>query len=304
MAQGESRPTGSRIVKETEMVQIDDRVQRTHPASDTYAMGRTDHEEQRLRHQAARHTAPTRQLFTAAGIGPGMRVLDLGSGAGDVALVAAELVGPAGRVVGVDMNPAILETARRRATEAGHANVTFLAGNLSDLRPEGAIDALIGRAILLHLPDPAAVLRRLVPYLRPRGVAAFYEPDLTVPQMSYPPSPTADQVNGWVRAALAYAGVTMNTGMRLHQIFLEAGLEAPQMTIYARMGGSRAFVEEFAAGATENIRSLLPMLIKGGIATEQEIDIESLAARYRDDVLQRGSVIRSAFWMGAWAHAA
>jgi precorrin-6B methylase 2 len=286
------------------MVQTQGRVEVVPPASDTYAMGRTEHEEQRLLRQAARHADSTRQLLAAAGIGPGMTVLDLGSGAGDVAMLAAELVGPAGRVVGVDMNSAILETARRRAAAAGHANVSFVAGDLGEFLPDGAVDALVGRAILLHLPEPAAVLRRLVPFLRPGGVAAFYEPDLTVPQFSYPPSPIADRVNGWVRAALAHAGVTMNTGMRLHQTFLGAGLEAPQMTVYARVGGSRAFIEELAAGATENVRSLLPVMLDAGIATEQEVEIETLAARYGADALQRGSVIRSSFWMGAWAHKA
>ena len=76
------------------------------PNDDTYAMGRTEAEEQRLQRQAALYAPATRRLFEAAGIGPGMKVLDLGSGAGDVALLAAELVGPTGHVVGVDMNPA------------------------------------------------------------------------------------------------------------------------------------------------------------------------------------------------------
>ena len=62
-----------------------------------------------------------------------MRVLDIGSGAGDVALVAAELVGPEGEVVGVDMNPEILETARDRVRQAGHRNVKFLAGDVHTL---------------------------------------------------------------------------------------------------------------------------------------------------------------------------
>jgi tRNA A58 N-methylase Trm61 len=93
---------------------------------DTYAMGRTEAEERRLQLQAALHEPDTRRLFEAAGIGAGMKVLDLGSGAGDTAMLAAEMVGPTGRVVGVDMNATILETARRRALEAGHANITFL----------------------------------------------------------------------------------------------------------------------------------------------------------------------------------
>ena len=90
------------------------------PASgDTgYALGRSGAEEQRLQRQAMFLAPVTRRLFAAAGIGPGMKVLDIGSGAGDVALLAAERVGLHGRVIGVDMHPALVETARRRATRA------------------------------------------------------------------------------------------------------------------------------------------------------------------------------------------
>jgi hypothetical protein len=111
-------------------------------------------------------------------------------------------------------------------------------------------------------------------------------------------------VSGWQIAALAHAGVNVFTGMRLHQTYLDAGLSAPEMMLYGRVGGSRAFIEGFTAGAAETVRSLLPVLIKAGITSEQEVGIDTLAARYRDDLLERGSVIRAVLFMGAWAHKA
>lgn len=269
---------------------------------DAYAMGRTEHEERRLQRQAAIHAGHTRRLLTAAGIGPGMTVLDLGSGAGDLALLAAEVVGPTGRVLGVDMNPQILETARRRA--AGHANVTFAAGDLRDFVPDGAVDALVGRLILCHLPDPAAVLRRLVPHLRPAGVAAFYDLDFTSPRLAHPPSPLADRVYDWMKTALASAGVNVYAGTRMHQIFLDAGLAAPRMDLCSLIGGSPAFIEELTAYEADTVRTLLPLLLKGGIATEQEVEIETLAARYRDELVRLGSVVCCPLFVGAWAHPA
>jgi SAM-dependent methyltransferase len=266
---------------------------------DAYAMGRTEHEARRLQRQAAIHAGHTRRLLAAAGIGPGMTVLDLGSGAGDLALLAAEAVGPTGHVLGVDMNPQILETARRRA--AGRANVTFVAGDLRDFVPDGAVDALVGRLILCHLPDPVAVLRRLVPYLRPGGVAAFYDLDFTAPRLARPPSPLADRVFGWMQAALASAGVDVYAGTSLHRIFLDAGLAAPRMDLYALIGGSPDVIEELAAYEAETVRTLLPLLIKAGIATEQEVGIETLAARYRDELVQLGSVVCCPLFVGAWA---
>jgi SAM-dependent methyltransferase len=69
----------------------------------TYVAGRSEGEARRLVRQAELFEQPTRRLFEDAGITTGMKVLDLGSGAGDVAFLAAELVGPTGRVVGVDL---------------------------------------------------------------------------------------------------------------------------------------------------------------------------------------------------------
>ena len=93
---------------------------------DTYILGRGEAETWHLIGQARFHDPFTRRLLEKAALKEGMRVLDGGSGAGDVALLAAELVGPRGGVMGVDQNPAILEVARKRAREVGLVNVTFL----------------------------------------------------------------------------------------------------------------------------------------------------------------------------------
>ena len=84
--------------------------------SDTYPLGRSEAETRRLVLQNQIFGPLTRQFLQAAGINRGMKVLDLGSGAGDVAMLLADLVGPEGEVVGVDMNADILETARARVS--------------------------------------------------------------------------------------------------------------------------------------------------------------------------------------------
>ena len=134
-----------------------------------YTMGRSDEETERLIEQSRLLRPITERFLRSAGLARGMRVLDIGSGAGDVALVAAELVGPEGEVVGVDMNPEILETARHRVRQSGHRNVKFLAGDVHTLDTGGDFDALIGRLVLMYLPDPVATLKQLVTRLRPRG---------------------------------------------------------------------------------------------------------------------------------------
>src|SRR5437899_191130 len=90
-----------------------------------YALGSTEAEHERLIRQAARLSPLTERLFWEAGIGPGQRVLDLGSGVGDVAILAANLVGPSGEVVGIERDPHSIARARSRVAEAGLRNVSF-----------------------------------------------------------------------------------------------------------------------------------------------------------------------------------
>src|SRR3954453_12686006 len=90
-----------------------------------YALGHSADEIARLEKQAQLRDPSTRWLLAEAGIGTGMKVLDVGSGAGDVAFLAADLVGPSGTVVGVDANPAVLERARERVRATERANIAF-----------------------------------------------------------------------------------------------------------------------------------------------------------------------------------
>jgi len=90
-----------------------------------YALGCTNAEQQRLIRQAARVAPITERLFREAGIGAGQRVLDLGSGMGDVAMLVARLVGPSGEVVGVERDASSIARATARVAEAKLRNVTF-----------------------------------------------------------------------------------------------------------------------------------------------------------------------------------
>lgn len=86
-------------------------------AHDQYALGRTPQEYARLARQAEIMKPLTRRLFADAGIRAGMTVLDLGSGAGDVAMLLAEMVSPEGRVIGLDLDHGAMQHARERAVE-------------------------------------------------------------------------------------------------------------------------------------------------------------------------------------------
>src|SRR4051794_3135721 len=142
-----------------------------------YALRRSPEEYQRLGEQAAFLGATTERLFRAAGLGRGMRVLDVGSGAGDVAVLVAELVGPEGEVLGVETDGAALETARGRVQGLGLGNVTLVEGDARTVALEGEFDAVVGRLVLMYMADPIDALRRLVRWVRPGGVVSFQEFD-------------------------------------------------------------------------------------------------------------------------------
>src|SRR4029077_19830530 len=98
-----------------------------------YALGYTNAEHERLTRQAALIAPITERLFREAGIGLGQRVLDIGSGVGDVAMLAARLVGPSGKVVGVERDPKSIAKARARVAAEGLRNVSFTQADLSQI---------------------------------------------------------------------------------------------------------------------------------------------------------------------------
>jgi arsenite methyltransferase len=114
--------------------------------------------------------AGTGNPFSLGELRPGERVVDLGSGAGIDSLIAAKKVGPEGRVIGVDMTPAMLEKARQAAEEAGLSNVEFREGYAEELPvADGWADVVISNGALNLMPDKAAALQEMARVLGPDG---------------------------------------------------------------------------------------------------------------------------------------
>ncbi|HET7270931.1 MAG TPA: methyltransferase domain-containing protein [Rubrobacter sp.] len=114
--------------------------------------------------------AGTGNPFSLGELRPGERVVDLGSGAGIDSLIAAKKVGPEGRVIGVDMTPAMLEKARLAARQAGLTNVEFREGYAEALPvDDGWADVFISNGVLNLVPDKAAALQEIGRVLGPDG---------------------------------------------------------------------------------------------------------------------------------------
>ena len=135
-----------------------------------YELGHSDRELKRLRLQAKLIDPFTRQFYRDAGLEQGMRVLDVGSGGGDAALLAAELVGDRGEVVGVDTAPAAVSAAQARIKALERRNISFRHGDLDRLEFSETFDAAVGRYVLMFNRDPAAMLKSVARFVRPGSV--------------------------------------------------------------------------------------------------------------------------------------
>jgi SAM-dependent methyltransferase len=231
-----------------------------------------------------------------------MKVLDIGSGAGDVSFLVAELVGPTGCVVGVDMNPEVVTAAGARADHAGWTNVSFMAGDIRDVEVDRDFDAVVGRLVLMYSSDPAATLRSALRHVRQDGVAAFQEMNVGTPVWSEPPSELHQLLGRCMREAFACGGVEMAMGTRLAEVFISAGLEPPHLCTDAIIGTGGDWVQRFASAFGAGIiRSVLPTVLEFGIATESELDLDSFDKRYCEEVIRQGSVVQWIPFVGAWA---
>jgi SAM-dependent methyltransferase len=263
-----------------------------------YALGHSSRELDRLTFQASVFAPFTRHLFTQAGIEPGMRVLDVGSGAGDVSFLAADLVGEGGHVVGVDRSEAAVQRATARAIRRNHPNVTFVVGDPAAMSFDQPFDAIVGRFVLMYQDDPVWSLRQITKHLRANGLVVFQEVDTSACR-SLPAVSAFDEAASWLAEALRGSGARPELGLEMHSLFLDCGLPAPDMRIDAVVSGApESPVFKLLA---EAVRSLVPTLHKLKIASPAYIQIESLADRIREQVVARRAVAVSYGLVGAWA---
>ena len=262
-----------------------------------YVLGPAVNEFERLIRQAAFFGDLTQHTLKQAGLAPGMRVLDVGCGAGDVSLLAASMVGPSGSVTGVDMNADTVQFARSRIECASIPNISFEAGDITTLSYHADFDAVIGRLVLLYLGDQVAGVKAFRRYVKPGGLIYFQE--FCVPGvMSEPLVPTYQQARHYIEETFARAKIPLYTGMHLTRIYREAGLPAPAQLGMSRVeSGPDSAAYEYMA---QTVRSLMPLIEKTGVATAAEIQIDTLAARMREEVVALNATIHLPELIAAW----
>jgi ubiquinone/menaquinone biosynthesis C-methylase UbiE len=264
-----------------------------------YMLGHSQHEIRRLMRQAAILRPFTERLLRNAEMEPGMRVLDLGCGAGDVSMLAAELVGPSGSVIGIDRSPEVIALARRRAQAAGMPQITFRDVPLDAFSDPGCFDCVIGRYVLVHQSDPVDFLRSAARLVRPGGVIALHEIDLAGNYNSRPRVWRWDAAGHLVLAALQERLPHYDAANRLIEHFSDAGLPIPNLHREIPVSGD-ANSPHFEWLA-DTMGSVWPQLVEMGIATEKAISTETLVTKLRSAVVGARSQIESPPQVCAWA---
>jgi ubiquinone/menaquinone biosynthesis C-methylase UbiE len=266
-----------------------------------YVLGNEPEELARLDRQAAAIDGASRLLLQAAGLGPGMRVLDLGTGPGHVARLAAALVAPQGTVVGIDRSPSALAVARRRAEDAGETRVSFVEGDVTQWVAPEPFDAVIGRLVLFHVADPVAVVRHHIQNLGEGGLFVALDFDIGAAR-SEPSVPILADAVRWILEAFTAAGASPRIGARLAVILEAAGLRN------VATHGVQAYLQPHdpsgAALVAGVVRSLAPVILARGIATSEQLQLDTLQSRLMAEIRDAGAVVLPPTVVGAWGRSA
>jgi len=262
-----------------------------------YVLGVSEQERQRLRAQGDAVGPMTERFLVQAGIGSGMRVLDVGCGTGDVSILAARLVGAEGEVLGIDREPRMVATARDRAAADEIPGLSFVEGDFREVGSKhGVFDAVVGRLVLMYQADPVDAVRRVAECVRPGGVIFFQEYDSTVPATSLAPLPLHERVRSWIWSTLERSGADIHLGFKLYSVLTKAGLSGPEVR-------AEAIVQTPSTRypTVPLVRVLLPRMIEYGIATADDVDVETLEERLVEERRKVGTAYLGQVVFGAWA---
>ncbi len=249
-------------------------------ASSPYPLGRSPVETERLRRQAEELEPQSVALLDRVDRPLGASAIDLGCGPAGVLALLAELVGPSGRVVGLDNDPTHVDLAREFARERGLTQVEIVQADASQTGlPSDSFDLVHARTLLINLIDPAEAVAEMARLARPGGHVLLQEPDTTV-RICYPPHPAWAQMAELFQTVVERDGADSSIGRQLPTLlreagFVDIGVEA-RADIYPPGHTRRAILPDL-------VQSLRPIILEQGLLTQTELDALDRAVRTHID---------------------
>ena len=241
-----------------------------------YALGSSPGESARLQRQADELAFDSRDLLDRVGLRPGHSVIDLGCGPRGILDMLAGRVAPAGRVVGLDADPAHTAMAAEFAAGRGLSGVEIITADARRTGlASGSFDLVHARTLLVNLPDPANVAAEMVRLARPGGWVASMEPD-TEHSRCHPPHPAFDRLCDIFMVAFRRNGADPWIGLRVPELLRQAGLEDVQVEARVQVyppGNSRRTIRP------DLVRAMRPQVLDMGLASAAELDELDTAAR-------------------------
>ena len=205
------------------------------------------------------------------------------------------LIGTNGLVVGLDQSADVLHEARRRA--GNDARIVFTQGDVTSWRDAEPFDVIVGRLLLFHVADPVAVVRHHVAALRPAGQFIAIDFDIGSARTE-PAVPLLKEALEWISAAFSAAGASPNIGARLGVILEDAGLTG--VTTFGVQGYIPPRSPAGPALVAGVVRSLEDAIVAHGIATREQVGIETLESRLADALSRANAVLLPPTVAGAW----
>jgi len=241
-----------------------------------YALGSSPGESARLQRQADELADDSAALLDRVGLRPGQSVIDLGCGPRGILDMLAERVAPAGRVVGLDADPAHTAMAAEFAARRGLSGVEIITADArSTGLGTGTFDLVHARTLLINLPDPAGVAAEMLRLARPGGWVASLESDIEYARC-YPPHSAFDRLCEIFTVAFRRNGADPWIGRRVPELFRQAGLENVQAEARVQMYPPRNSRRTIRLDLVRSIRS---HVLEMNLASAAELDELDTAAR-------------------------
>ncbi|HMQ06880.1 MAG TPA: class I SAM-dependent methyltransferase [Saprospiraceae bacterium] len=168
-------------------------------------------------------------------IQPGMHCLDAGCGNGSMTFEIAEMVKERGMVIGLDLDPVLIEENQKLAQSFGKTHIQFIQGNISDLSDHQLFDVIYSRFLLSHLKDPQETLRIMYTALKPGGMILIEDIQFSG-HFSYPDHDAFKIYQEWYKTVVDLRGGDAELGSRLHEIICLAGFELHDVSIVQPAG--------------------------------------------------------------------